>query len=66
MITLFLLTISGVWLLRMTVKSGKAKGWGVYDARLNWAGRGRPCGNGSCRTPNPGHAKFCRRCGSRV
>ena len=42
---------------------GRRRRSSLVDRLSAWAGR---CQNQACRTANPRHAKFCRRCGTVV
>lgn len=61
------LLVFGIW-LAVTIIRGVARGFthligGNQPATLPQMGRGIACSNPSCRAPNPGTARFCRRCG---
>jgi hypothetical protein len=53
----------GSWLLMFVIKAIA----GLIRGATNTGAFGsssRACGNASCRTINPKHARYCRRCGS--
>jgi hypothetical protein len=54
----------GSWLI---ITAGKVI-WRMFigPAQPMQSGTGRHCGNPGCRSGNPMHARFCRRCGANL